>query len=259
MNILAPVLALGALGLVFGALLGAAAKKFKVETDERIELITELLPGANCGGCGFAGCSALAKAIANGTAKANSCSGCPLENLKKISAIMGTETEEKEKLVARVLCLGNSAACKNKFNYEGISDCLSAVRYSGGAKACSYGCLGYGTCVSSCKFGALSIKDGIADIDASLCVGCGVCTNVCPRNVIKLLPMEATTYVMCSSKDKGGVMKNICSVGCIGCKICEKNCPEGAITVADNLATVDYSKCTGCGICTEKCPKGIIL
>jgi len=258
MEIFLPVVALGALGLIFGGLLGIAAKKFKVETDEKTELISELLPGANCGGCGYAGCSDFAKAITSGRANPNGCSICNSETLKEIAKIMNITATEKEKLIAYVMCQGDCDSAKNKFHYEGISDCLSAIRYSGGAKACSYGCLGYGSCINACKFDAISIKNGVAKVDATHCVGCSSCINACPRNIITLIPQKKITIIPCLSKDKGGAMKNICSSGCIGCKICEKNCSEGAVTVDNNLAHIDFTKCTNCGTCIEKCPTKVI-
>ncbi len=258
MEIFTPVIALGVLGLIFGALLGVAAKKLKVEVDERIEQITELLPGANCGGCGFAGCGGLAKAIIESQADSSLCSSCSEENLKKISQITGKSSKKREKRIAYVMCSGKTDICQTRFIYQGIKDCNSALRYANGAKACDYACLGYGTCVKACKFGALSIIDGIAAINQSLCTGCGACIKVCPRNVIKLIPDKKTSIVLCSSKDRGAKVKNICSVGCIGCSLCVKECKEDAITVTDNLATIDYNKCNACGDCILKCPKKII-
>lgn len=258
MEIFTPVIALGALGLIFGALLGVAARKLKIEVDEKTDKICELLPGANCGGCGFAGCNAFAKALTDNSADASLCSGCSEENLNKIENITGGITKKREKLVAYVMCSGKTDICKDRFTYEGIKDCNSALRYANGAKACLYACLGYGTCVESCKFNALSIKDGLAIVDSSLCVGCGACIDVCPRGVIKLIPKKKTSIVLCSSKNKGAKMKNICTAGCIGCSICVKECKEGAITVDNNLAVIDYNKCTACGDCVLKCPKNII-
>lgn len=258
MQIVIPVIILGVLGLVFGALLGMAAKALKVEKDERIEQVLELLPGANCGGCGYAGCSALAEAIAKGEAEPTKCPGTKKENVEKIAEILGITVEEKEKIVAKVLCSGTCDKAAVKYEYEGVRDCVAAQRFGGGEKACSFGCTGYGSCVSACRFDAIHVVDGVAQVDSEKCVGCGMCAAICPKNVIDMIPAKQSTVVLCRSKDKGAALKDICSAGCIGCKLCEKNCPDDAVHVTDNLAVIDYSKCSNCGTCAEKCPKGVI-
>ncbi|MBQ3554571.1 MAG: RnfABCDGE type electron transport complex subunit B [Clostridia bacterium] len=258
MEILTPILVLGSLGVVFGALLGVAAKALRVDKDERISQVQELLSGANCGGCGYAGCAAFAEAVVNGEADPSLCSGTSEENIRKIAEILGVEVKSGPRMIARVLCSGTCQKAVNNARYEGIYDCIAAARFGGGEKACSYGCMGYGSCAGACPFGAISVNDGVARVDETICTGCGVCVATCPRKVIELVPAAQNTFVLCSSKEKGAAMKNICSAGCIGCKICEKNCPEDAIHVTDNVAHIDYDKCTGCGICAEKCPKKII-
>lgn len=259
MSIITPVLVLAGMGLLFGAFLGVAAKIFKVSEDERIEKISELLPGANCGGCGFAGCSAYAEALVKGEANVNGCPGTKPENRKIIAEILGVAAKEGPKMVARVMCKGTCENVSSKCEYNGISDCIAANRYGGGEKACQYSCCGLGSCVSACKFDAIHIVDGVAVVDEEKCTACGMCAKACPRHVITIMEKEQKTYVACMSKEKGAAMKDICKVGCIGCKICEKNCETGAITVKDNLAVIDYEKCTDCGICAEKCPKKIIM
>lgn len=256
MNIIIPVLLFGAIGLVVGVVLSVASKLFAVETDERIELISELLPGANCGGCGYAGCSACAAAIVSGEAPVNACPGCA--NVAEIAKIMGVEAIGSNPKKAYIACSGNAEKATKKYDFDGTMSCYDISQLKGGDKNCAYACLGYGDCVEKCAFGALSIKDGIASVNRAKCTGCGVCVSVCPKSVIKLLPENIKTFVACSSKDKGAALKDKCTAGCIGCKICEKNCEAGAISVIDNLAVVDFEKCTGCGICAEKCPKKII-
>lgn len=259
MTIVTPVLVLGIMGLLFGAFLGLSAKAFKVDEDERIEQISELLPGANCGGCGFAGCSSLADAIVKGEADVNACPGAKQENKEQIAAIMGVELKCGKQMIARVLCHGTCDVAKNKCEYSGINDCASAKRYGGGEKACEYSCMGLGSCVEACKFDAIHIVDGVALVNEEKCVACGICVNICPQNVINIMPKEHKTYVACISKDKGAEMKDKCSAGCIGCKICEKTCEYEAVSCVDNLARIDYEKCTDCGACAEKCPKKIIV
>lgn len=254
-----PALILGGLGLLFGALLALASIIFRVDSDERIEKIIDLLPGANCGGCGFAGCAAFAEAIVKGNASASGCKVVSEDNLIEIASVMGVECIAEEKKVAFVKCHGTCEFAPDKYEIFGVDDCKVAYTLSGGPKKCSYGCMGLGSCVSVCKFDAIKIVDGIACVDSSKCVGCGSCVAVCPKKLIDLIPAEQKKIVACSSKDKGAAMKDLCKVGCIGCGICAKNCPEEAITVENFLATVNNDKCTDCGVCAEKCPKKIIV
>lgn len=258
-EILFPALAMGSVGLVLGLLLAVASKIFAVKVDEKAVAISEILPGANCGSCGYAGCSAYAQAISSGNAKPNCCSPGGQAVADKIAAIMGVEAEGVEEKCAVVCCNGKYDVAAQKYEYTGESDCVCASKVQGGgAKACTYGCLGLGTCAKVCSHGAISIVDGIAHIDYEKCGGCGECAAVCPKNIIKIVSTKQKYVVKCASCDKGAAMKEKCSVGCIGCKICEKNCPTGAITVGDNLAVIDYEKCINCGLCAEKCPKKII-
>lgn len=258
MDILVPVLVLGIMGACFGVLLGVAARVFKVKKDERLEKIEALLAGANCGGCGKAGCSAFAESLIAGEANIADCPGTKPENKEKIAEILGVSVGEKMPMVAMVMCSGTCGNVALNHRYEGITDCVAAARYGGSDKACVYGCIGFGSCVNVCPFGAISMENDVAKVDTEKCVACGACVDICPHNVIKLVKKSQRTFVKCISKEKGASLKNICSAGCIGCKICEKNCPKQAIKVVDNLATIDYTKCVNCGICASKCPKKII-
>lgn len=257
--IIIPTLILGGLGLLFGLLLALASIIFKVESDERIEKIINCLPGANCGGCGYAGCGAFADAIVKGDASASGCKVISDENLDQIAQIMGIECVKEEKKVAFVKCSGTCDVAPDKYEIFGVDDCVVAFTLSGGPKKCSYGCMGLGSCVSVCKFDALSIVNGVAVVDDLKCVGCGSCAAICPKNLISLIPVNQKKVVACSSEDKGAFMKDACKIGCIGCGICAKNCPEEAISVDNFLASIDSTKCSDCGICVEKCPKKIII
>ncbi len=257
-QILLPIIAIGGMGLIFGALLAIAAKLFAVDKDERIPQIEEILPGANCGGCGFAGCTACAEAIVLGKAPVTACPVGGSAVSEKIANLLGVEAVEEERMTAYVLCSGNKAVVEDRYINNNQIDCYAANRLAGGMKSCLYGCLGLGSCVAKCKFGALSIKNGIAVVDREKCVNCGACISECPRNLIKRVPYEARAINICSSKAPGKATREACGVGCIGCGICAKNCESGAITVENNLAVIDYSKCTACGICAEKCPRKII-
>lgn len=257
--ILAAVI-VGGTGLFIGVFLGIAGKKFAVEVDEREEAILEVLPGNNCGGCGYAGCSGLAAAIVKGEAPVGGCpvGGAPVA--AKIGEIMGQEAGEQIRKTAFVKCAGTCDKAQQKYEYHGLNDCIMAnMMQGGGAKACSYGCLGEGSCVKACPFDAIHIVDGIAKVDKEACKACGKCVSVCPKKLIELVPYDQKHLVQCSSRDKGKDVMKACSVGCIGCKMCEKVCQFDAVKVIDNIAYIDSTKCTNCGACAEKCPKKIIL
>ena len=257
MTILYAVLVLGVMGGLFGLMLAIASKVFYVEKDERLEPVTEALPGANCGGCGYSGCAGYAQAIIDGTAKLGLCASGGSESVDKIAAIMGMESVKMERTVALVKCRGTHASRKGA--YEGISDCAAAAKIAGnGPNNCAYGCLGFGNCVKACPEGAISIKDGVAWVDHEKCVGCMACKAACPRGIIEAVPYAQDIVVACSSREKGAALRKYCDIGCIGCKLCEKTCEHDAIHVVDNLARIDYSKCVSCSACAEKCPRHLI-
>ncbi len=260
-NVLYALLTLGILGGVFGLVLAIASKVFEVKVDPRLAEIQDNLPGANCGGCGYPGCAGCAAAILAGKAPVNACPSCSGEQTSRIAAIMGVEVEAVERRVAFVRCAGGDRAGHKFEKYVGVTDCVAAMKVSGnGPLDCGFGCLGLGSCVAACKFDAIFINDhGVAEVDRDKCTHCMQCAEACPRHVITDVPYAADILVPCASLDKGAVAKAGCSVSCIGCRLCEKNCPSGAITVKDNLASIDYTKCTSCGECVTKCPRKLIV
>ncbi len=258
-SIIWPLIVMGGLGLVLGLGLAIASKIFDVKTDPLVEQVRELLPGANCGGCGIPGCDGFAKAVASGEANASRCVAISCENLDAISALMGVSADASEKKVARVRCHGDSENCISKYTYTGIHDCRAAAQLAGGPSACAFGCVGLLTCGKVCPFGAIYLSDkGIAAVDESLCTGCAKCEAVCPKHVISVMPKSRNVFIACRTTEKGKAAAAICKAGCIACGLCAKKCPEGAITMSDNLPHIDYDKCTGCGVCVGVCPKGSI-
>lgn len=263
MDIMAVVIAaavVAAAGIVVGIGLGLFGEKFKVEVDEKELAIRGELPGNNCGGCGFAGCDALAKAIANGEAAPNTCPVGGAAVGEKIAEILGVTVEEGDKNVAFVKCKGTCDKAQTLYEYSGIHDCREAsVVPGGGPKACSYGCEGFGSCVKACEFDAIHVVNGIAVVDKEKCMACGKCVAACPRNLITLVPYKAKHLVQCASHDRGPAVKKVCTAGCIGCTLCTKECPFDAIHMDNNVAVIDYTKCKNCGKCAKKCPVQAIL
>lgn len=254
-NILIAGVSLGGMGLLFGAGLAFASQKFAVEVDPRVTAVRDALPGANCGGCGYPGCDGFAVAVVAGNAPI---SGCPVggaDCTAKIAEVMGMEAGAGEKKVARVICNGTSENCRDKYEYDGIKDCLAANVALGGPKSCSFGCMGLGTCERVCPFDAIKMsEEGLAVVDPDKCTACGICIEACPKDVIAYVPYSQFTIVDCNNKEKGGHVKKNCGVACIACGICERTCPFDAIHVEGNLAIIDYDKCTNCMLCAEKCP-----
>ncbi|NOZ23762.1 MAG: RnfABCDGE type electron transport complex subunit B [Planctomycetes bacterium] len=245
------------LGVAFALGLSLASKKFKVDADPRIDEIGDLLPGANCGGCGFAGCLAAAEAVVKSDAPVNVCPALDKTLAKRVADIMGVEYVEREREIAVVRCKGKNVA--QRFQYFGIADCRAAQLVQGGNLACTYGCLGFGSCADACPFDAIRMgPDRLPIVNPEKCTACGKCVETCPRDLICVLPVKTFVHVLCSSHVKGALVKKICAQGCIACKKCEKACPVDAIHVIDFLAEIDYEKCTLCGKCIEVCPTRVI-
>ncbi len=248
---------LAAIALVFGLLLTVANKVFEVPSDPRRDQIREALPGANCGACGFAGCDALADAIASGKAPASACpvGGSRVGNA--VAAILGMEqSAEQVRTVATIICQGTIDRCKTKFNYHGIEDCLAATLVGDGNRACKYACLGLGTCVRACKFDAIHIDEHtkLAVVDPEKCTSCGACVKACPKKVLDLQPVTLPVRVLCRAAEEGVLVSDNCKIGCIGCELCMQACKFGAIRMENHLPVIDREKCVGCMMCAEVCP-----
>jgi Na+-translocating ferredoxin:NAD+ oxidoreductase RNF subunit RnfB len=257
MLIYAPVIILGTLGIIFGAVLAYASKIFAVKVDPRTEKIAEILPGANCGACGAPGCFGYAQAIVSGKFDINLCTPGGKETSTKIAKIMGTEAKEMVKMKAVVQCKGGKNEAKQIFSYIGIENCTAAELLAGGGKACVYGCLGLGSCVDVCPFNAMYMNENnLPVVIDELCTGCGLCVKACPRNIMKLIPVTQKIYLACMSKDKGKDVKDVCSVGCTGCSLCAnpKVTPSGDIVMDGNLPVVNFTKNVNLVAAVYKCP-----
>ncbi len=258
MDILIPLIIAIAVGLIVGLGLSFADKFFSVPKNEKEERLSECLPGANCGACGFSGCDGYAAALATGEAKPNLCSVGGETALKSISEILGV-TAELEKKIAFVACGGDCDTTAKAFDYIGFESCTAASLLHGGPLQCKYGCIGLGDCAKACDFGAITIENGKVSILEENCVACGKCVASCPKQLITLIPQDKTVRVNCSNKQKGANVAKQCKISCISCKQCEKNCPTGAIKIINNLAVIDYSLCNSCGKCKEVCKRKAIV
>ncbi len=251
---------MGGLGLLFAGGLAFADKKLRVTENPLIGKVFEVLPGANCGGCGKAGCYDFAVNVVEGKAKIN---GCPVggnETAEKIAQILGVEKGVSEKMLPRVLCRGgNKEAVKKMTEYLGPVSCEAVTIISGGDKLCAYGCVGGGDCINACPFDAMFMNDnGMPEILEELCTGCGICAKVCPRNVIEMHPASRTVFVYCKNEDDPKTAKEVCSAACIGCGICARK-SEGGIEMRGYLPVINYDKLDEGLIPFDKCRTGAIV
>ena len=253
-----PILLLTAAGLVAGVMLMLAAKFMAVSKDEKYELVRALLPGANCGACGFAGCDDYAAQLANGDVPANLCLPGGERVTKRIARTLGKDAVDIVPMAATVGCSCGATERNLKMHYRGRPSCVAANMFYKGNLACDHGCLGFGDCVKACKFGAISIQNGLAVVDKKRCTGCGKCALVCPHHVIYMRPHAGRIYVGCVNPKTGAQTRQECKYGCIGCHKCEKACPTGAIKLDGHLAWTFPELCIHCDACVDVCPVGVI-
>ncbi len=260
MGILIAFVIIAVLGLLLGLGLAIADKKLAVEKDEKLIALEAMMPNANCGGCGYPGCSGYAAAVASGEAEIGLCSPGGADLIEKMSKVMGVEVASaKEKMVAFVHCNGNSAVTKEEFEYKGINDCNAASLLQAGFNACKEGCLHLGSCISVCPASAISkAENGQIIVDKEKCIGCKKCVAVCPNGVIKMIPYSATYVIPCNNHEMGAKVKQSCQVGCIGCKICQVKYPDSGCIVDNFLSHIDYDKVgdeieAAAAACPQKC------
>ncbi len=253
-KILVPVIMVCVIGIVFGLILAIASTMLSVPKDEREEAIRDMLPGANCGACGFSGCDGYAAALAKGEAKPGLCAPGGPKVAEAISAYLGVSGSLVEQ-VAVVQCMGSADNTEDRVAYEGIETCAAVNLVAGGKASCSYGCLAEGDCVRACQYGAIEICNGVAVVNTARCVGCTMCAQACPRKLITMVPKRRVAVNCCSNCDKGAATTKVCRVGCIGCGKCMRACPKGAITIENFRAKIDTEKCVGCGLCVKECPR----
>lgn len=269
--ILTAVIALGVIALIAAAILYLCSKKFAVEEDSRIPKVLELLPGANCGGCGYPGCSGMADALVKG-ADAGSLEGlvCPVggtDCMAKVAEILGMAISDSEPKVAVIKCGGTCAVRPKTIIYDGLRTCTAINATGSGETGCGFGCVGGGDCERACSFDAITVNNatGLPEVDEEKCTSCGACVKACPRHIIELRNKGKVirnnarrVWVACQNKDKGGVAKKSCGAACIGCGKCQKVCKFEAITIENNLSYIDFTKCKACGLCVRECPTNAI-
>lgn len=249
------------IGFVLGLLLGLFKKIFAVRVDSKVQEVRDALSGANCGGCGYAGCDAFAEAVVNGEAEVTGCIAGGASVAEKVAEVMGVSAGSAEPKIAFLACAGTNECAHEKAEYEGVKTCAAVQLTMNGTKKCAFGCIGFGDCVEACPFDAISMgSDGLPKVDAEKCVGCGKCAKTCPKHLFTLIAKNtAGAIARCSNhSDNKPQIKKDCSVGCFKCGMCVRKCPVGCINIATGIPQVDYSQCVSCGECVKICPDHVL-
>jgi len=260
MSIILAVVLMTVIGLICATILVLASKFMATKVDERVMQISKLLPGINCGACGFSSCDAYAHALIYDVIPANLCIPGGNDVSKVISNMLGVQEESITMIYPIIYCSGDNTSRVLKMDYKGVKKCAAAKKLFGGQNACTFGCLGFGDCLAVCRYDALCLDSGLPRLDSEKCVGCTLCHEACPNDVIKFSRPSNSAIVKCRNTEKGAVVRKKCTSGCIACTRCVKVCPNEAIKIDDNLAYIDFAKCDACGKCIEVCnPKCISI
>jgi len=263
-SILGAIASVGGLGLILGSGLAYASRKFYVKVDPRVEEVDDVLPGANCGACGLAGCRQMALAVVDGELTAAACPVASASAREMIAEIMGTAVETAEEIVAVVKCQGSPDKCPDRFDYQGFESCSAATLVGNGHKSCDWGCLGFSDCVEACPFDAMIMgEDRLPKVLDELCTGCGKCVEACPRDIMDLVPRDANIFIACKNPNKAKAVKTVCKIGCTGCSLCAnpKTTPSGQITMdkANNLPVFAYGVEDDPIVAVHKCPTNSLV
>ncbi len=252
---------LGSLGVASAALLAGASKVFHVEQDPRVDALVAILPGANCGGCGFPGCGGFAQALVEGKGDLTACSPGGSDVAKQIGAVLGQEVADRVRAVVRLRCSGRLQAAPARVEYRGVDSCRALLLLApGGGKACPRGCEGLGDCVRVCLFDAIRMgEDGLPVIDEEKCTACGQCVTACPKGLIAIEPYDATVFVACSTDLKPKDARKACQTACLACRLCVRTCPYDALAWDGRRPARIDDKCVGCGLCIEACKQGVLI
>ena len=260
-QVLGSVYILAGVGLVFAIFIALAYRKLRVYEDPRIDVVTAMLPGANCGACGFPGCRGFAEQAVAGTVKPAACNVINDEGAAAIAKFLGVDVGEANRRVARLLCAGGKNVAVQQADYRGLPTCAAAAAVAGGGKACAWGCLGYGDCAVSCSFGAITmLPNGLPQVDLALCTACGDCVEACPKGLFQILPLDQKLLVQCRSLIEGDDVLEMCRVGCTTCGKCVLDAAPGLVSIESGVAVVDYAKNAFADpSATRRCPTGAIV
>ncbi|TNJ36884.1 Fe-S cluster domain-containing protein [Prosthecochloris vibrioformis] len=252
------VTSLGAVALTLGVIIHFVSQKFHVEEDPMVTIINGILPGVNCGACGYPSCNQFAEVLVETKDSSMSCPVGGADLATKLGDTLGIAMAEPKPQIAVLLCQGSNGVARQTAEYLGIQDCWAATQAYVGPKVCKYSCVGLGSCIAYCDFGAMKLENGLVVIDKDLCTGCEACISACPTGVLTMQPKKTERYfIACNSHDKGAAAKKACDAACIACQKCVKVCPEEAIKIDNFLAVIDQEKCNACGKCIEVCPTKI--